>query len=297
MIQRIEPMLAVAGEPFDSDHHLYEVKWDGVRCLAAVETGRVRLWGRELADYTGRYPELDALGKLPSGTVVDGELVVLRDGRADLDAVLRRHHRTGQFKTMLASRQSPVVYVVFDLPLHGGRSLMGQPLCQRREILADTLRRLDSSRVILSDGIVESGKALFEQVVRQGHEGVMAKHLASRYRPGRRSSSWLKIKPTHMLPCVIIGYIPSQSGFRSLLVATQREGVLRYVGELSVGLTQQDWADLARRLPGQVRQQPIVPCRKQAVWLEPELYCRVRTLGWTRGGRLRGASFAGLIAH
>jgi bifunctional non-homologous end joining protein LigD len=297
MIQRIEPMLAVAGEPFDSDRHLYEVKWDGVRCLAAVQSGRVRLWGRELADYTGRYPELDALGMLPSGTVVDGELVVLRDGRADLDAVLQRHHRTGRLKTMLASRQSPVVYVVYDLPFHGGRSLMGQPLCQRREILADTLRRLDSSRVSLSDGIVESGKALFEQVVRQGHEGVMAKHLASRYRPGRRSSSWVKIKPTQMLPCVIIGYIPSKSGFRSLLVATQREGVLRYVGELSVGLTRQDWADLARRLPEQVRQQPIVPCRKQAVWLEPELYCRVRALGWTRGGRLRGASFAGLIAR
>ena len=62
-------------------------------------------------------------------------------------------------------------------------------------------------------------------------------------------------------------------------------------------LTRQDWADLARRLPARTRQQPIVPCRKQAVWLEPELYCRVRTLGWTRAGRLRGASFAGLIAR
>jgi len=111
MTQRIKPMLAVAGEPFDSEDHLYEVKWDGVRCLAAVDAGRVRLWGRELADYTGRYPELDALGKLASGTLVDGELVVLRDGRADLDAILRRHRLTGRLKTTLASRQSPAVYV------------------------------------------------------------------------------------------------------------------------------------------------------------------------------------------
>ena len=78
-------------------------------------------------------------------------------------------------------------------------------------------------------------------------------------------------------------------------MAAQREGVLRYVGELSAGMTRQDWADLARRLPGRFRQKPVVPCRKQAVWLEPELYCRVRTLGWTENGRLRGASFAGLI--
>ncbi|NLX95697.1 MAG: hypothetical protein GXY83_05935 [Rhodopirellula sp.] len=295
MIQRIEPMLAVAGEPFDSDDRLYEVKWDGVRCLAAVEQGEFRLWGRELADYTTRYPELDTLRELPAGTVVDGELVVLRDGRADLDAVLRRHQLTGQFKIKLASRQSPVLYVVFDILFHGGRSLMAQPLRERRQILADTLRLLDHSRTVLSDGIQGAGKVLFEHVVRQGHEGVMAKHLSSRYLPGRRSSSWLKIKPREILPCVIIGYIPSRSGFRSLLVATQRGSVLRYVGEVSVGLTRQEWGDLVRRLPGRIRQEPIVPCRKKAVWLEPELYCRVRSLGWTRNGRLRGASLAGLI--
>ena len=73
--------------------------------------------------------------------------------------------------------------------------------------------------MVLSDGIVGAGTAWFEQVVRQGHEGVMAKHLAGRYLPGKRSSSWRKIKPTKVLPCVIIGYIRSDRGFRSLLVA------------------------------------------------------------------------------
>jgi hypothetical protein len=91
MIPPIEPMLAAAGKPFDSEDHLYEVKWDGVRCLAAVDHGGLRLWGRGLADYTDRYPEMDAVRKLPRGTLVDGELVVLREGRADLDAILRRH--------------------------------------------------------------------------------------------------------------------------------------------------------------------------------------------------------------
>ncbi len=295
MIPRIEPMLAVASEPFDSDDHLYEVKWDGVRCLAAVEASGVRLWGRELADYTARYPEMDALGKLPAATVLDGELVVLRDGRADLDAILRRHQMTGRFQTKLASRQDPTVYVAFDLLFHRGRSLIAEPLARRREILADMLGRVASCRAVLSDGIVGAGKSWFEQVVGQGHEGVMAKHLAGRYLPGKRSSSWQKIKPREILPCVIIGYIRSKSGFRSLLVATQREGALRYVGELSVGWTRKEWAELAHRLPALVRTRPIVPCGKRAVWLEPERYCRVRSLGWTRHVRLRGASFAGLI--
>ncbi|NLY01998.1 MAG: hypothetical protein GXY83_38435 [Rhodopirellula sp.] len=209
--------------------------------------------------------------------------------------MLCRHQLTGQFKTKLASRQNPVLYVVFNLLFHGSRSLLALPLCQRRQILADTLHPLDSSRVILSEGIVGAGTVLFEQVVRQGHEGVMAKHLSSCYLPGRRSSSWLKIKPTEILPCVIIGYIPSRNGFRSLLVATQREGSLRYVGEVGVGLTRREWAELARRLPGKTRPEPIVPCPKKAVWLEPRMYCRVRSLGWTHSGRLRGASLAGLI--
>jgi ATP-dependent DNA ligase len=195
MIDSIAPMLAVAGKPFDSDNHLFEVKWDGIRCLAAVEPGRVRLWGRRLADYTGRYPELDVLQVLPCDTLVDGELVVLHDGKADLTAVLSRHQSTGRFQTMLGHRRNPIVYVAFDVLVHGGRPVMGRPLRERRALLADLLGPLDPSRVALSDGVLGSGKAFFEQVVRRGHEGVMAKHLGSRYLPGRRSSSWIKIKP------------------------------------------------------------------------------------------------------
>ena len=66
------PMLATPAVPFDSDAYLFEVKWDGVRALAAIEAGRWRLWGRTGTDYTARYPELAVLGRLPAGTVVDG---------------------------------------------------------------------------------------------------------------------------------------------------------------------------------------------------------------------------------
>jgi len=71
--------------------------------------------------------------------------------------------------------------------------------------------------------------------------------------------------------------------------------VLDYVGEVSCGLSREEGARLARLLPARVCSQPIVPCRKKAVWLKPELYCQVRSLGWTQSGRLRGASLAGLI--
>ena len=94
MMDPLLPMLAMSASPFDSRDYIFEVKWDGVRALAAVEKGRWRLWGRELANYDGRYPELDVLRRLPAGTIVDGELVAFQDNRADLQAILRRHQQT-----------------------------------------------------------------------------------------------------------------------------------------------------------------------------------------------------------
>ena len=99
MLPRVLPMLAVAAEPFDSPEYSFEIKWDGVRALAAVEESDWRLWGRELADYTARYPELDVLRRLPAGTLVDGELVAFDvAGRADLRMLLRRHGLTDPWR-------------------------------------------------------------------------------------------------------------------------------------------------------------------------------------------------------
>src|SRR5262245_15340227 len=89
----IKPMLAVAAPgPFDSDDHLFEVKWDGVRCLAFIERDRVRLQSRHLLDMTAQFPELAVLRELPGGTVLDGELVCLTHGKPDLSKVQQRVH-------------------------------------------------------------------------------------------------------------------------------------------------------------------------------------------------------------
>src|ERR1700716_4002588 len=108
MIDPILPMLATSAQPFDSAEYVFEVKWDGVRVVAAVEEGQWGVWGQELADYSGRYPELEVLRCLPSGTVVDGELMVLQDGRPDLNAILRRHQLINPTRIRHASSHSPV---------------------------------------------------------------------------------------------------------------------------------------------------------------------------------------------
>ena len=123
----------------------------------------------------------------------------------------------------------------------------------------------------------------------------MAKHLASRYTPGRRSSASRKIKPDRSLPCVIVGFVPGQQGFRRLLVATSQDGVLRYVASLQSGFTSRSRAHLQALLNSRRRPQPVVPCPYPAVGVEPDVYCLVRFLDWTRHGHLRGASFQRLL--
>ena len=123
----------------------------------------------------------------------------------------------------------------------------------------------------------------------------MAKHLASPYRPGRRCTSWKKLKPWKYVPAVIIGYVPGPQGVRRLLVAAQQQGQLRFVAELESGLSAAWRQQLAGLLARRGCSEPALPCRRRALWVRPELYCQVRFVGWTRDGRLRHASFTGLL--
>jgi ATP-dependent DNA ligase len=190
MLPQLLPMLAVSAEPFDSPEYCFECKWDGIRALATVEAAGWRLWGRERADYTARYLELDVLGGLPAETLLDGELVACdANGRPDLLRLLRRHSLTNPWRIRQTRHWCSVRYVVFDLLYHAGRCLIREPLVRRREVLAEVCQRLDVAEVRFSEGVVGAGKALYAAVVAQGHEGVMAKHLASPYRPGRRSAA------------------------------------------------------------------------------------------------------------
>src|SRR5262245_46393581 len=118
----IRPMLAVAAlGPFDSEDHLFEIKWDGVRCLAFIERGKARLQSRHLLDMTAQFPELAVLRELPSGTVLDGELVCLEGGRPSLSKVQQRVHLRDRHRIRFMSERSPVVYIVFDLLYLRGR--------------------------------------------------------------------------------------------------------------------------------------------------------------------------------
>src|SRR5690606_32812469 len=120
------PMLARIGAPFDSDRHLFEVKWDGIRSLAFCEGGAYRLSSRTRHDQTARYPELGFLARVAPGTLLDGELVVLVDGIPSFRAVMSRERSAGGAALARLAARSPVLYVVFDVLYHAGTSVMAR---------------------------------------------------------------------------------------------------------------------------------------------------------------------------
>jgi ATP-dependent DNA ligase len=191
----IEPMLATRGQPFDSQHYLFEIKWDGIRMLAFIEEGSYRLMNRHGVNTTERYPEFAFLAGLAPGTILDGEMVVLRQSGPDFALIQSRDKTRSPLKIRTLSRTQPATYIVFDLLYENLVPLLDLPWRQRRQRLENLLQQERDPHLVLSQAMLGQGRALFAETCRQGLEGIMAKHVSSRYQPGRRSRDWLKIKP------------------------------------------------------------------------------------------------------
>jgi bifunctional non-homologous end joining protein LigD len=300
----LRPMLAKPGElPRDDDAYGYEVKWDGVRALVAVEGGRARAHSRNGRDITAAYPELRELGRALGATEVllDGELVAFDDtGRPSFERLQRRMHASESAARRLAGA-IPVTYVVFDLLYADGRVKLELPYTERRRQLEAL--KLEGPRWRTPAYHAGDGRAMLEASRAQGLEGVVAKRLDSRYEPGRRSGAWIKIKHRRHAELVVGGWMPGEGGRRgrigSLLVGFHDEdGALRYAGRVGSGLRETDLDDLAARLePLRRRSSPFEGRQpgRQARFAEPNLVVRVEFAEWTRSRTLRAPVFAGLV--
>jgi bifunctional non-homologous end joining protein LigD len=304
------PMLATAGElPAPEDDALwgYEFKWDGVRAVASVREGVLGLTSRKGTDITGRYPEV---GRLPDAfaghdAIVDGEIVAMdTDGRPDFGALQNRMHRTGpEVGRMAAAR--PVTYLVFDLLSWDGEDLLDLPYAERRERL-DALG-LAGHRWVATPwfrgngtGVGDGVRAASEE---NGLEGVLAKRLASPYRPGLRSPDWRKIKNVRTQSVVVGGWRPGQGrragGVGSLLFGVpDEEGRLIYSGHVGTGFTDEFLRELTRMLTPRSTSpfHGTLPreVTRDAHWVEPDLVGEVAYAVWTADRRLRHPSWRGV---
>ena len=291
----VPPMLCKQGQAFDSDEHLFEIKWDGTRILA-IRGDELVLINRRRNLKTSNYPELDVLEGLPQGTILDGEVVVLRDGKPDFEAMLQRDQARAPSRSVMHAKAMPATYVVFDLLYEGFASRMDEPLVARRERAAELVAALGSPRVVFSEGIVGPGKAYFERCADEGLEGVIAKRLDSPYQPGKRTDAWQKIKRSQRCHCLILGYLPQEDGqLRSLILASDLGGELAYVGKVGSGIGERRRQQLLEALRTRVSDAPIVACDEPGIWVEPGLFCTVTYLELTSGGHLRAPVFDELV--
>lgn len=291
----IAPMLAQLGQPFDSDQHYFDIKWDGYRGICLVEAGAHRLLSRRRWNMTSVFPELDHLAQLPAGTVLDGEVIALRDGKPSFQELQRRGQARSPLRIQELVAEVPTQFVVFDLLYERFEPLLERPLVERQERLAELVRQA-SSPLHLSPGVVGSGLAFFEEARKQGLEGIIAKRLQSSYLPGKRTSAWIKIKAYQTYYCVIIGYLPEGADdFKSLLVATNEGDELVYAGRVGTGFSAATRERLNRELRAHPRAAPLVSCPEKGRWVAAGLYCTVRCMEKTDRRQLRAPAFQELI--
>jgi bifunctional non-homologous end joining protein LigD len=304
MPQFVEPMLArLSTMPADQSQWAFEVKWDGVRAIARCQPGRLQLLTRNRNEVSAAYPELrDLTGALGSReAMLDGEIVAFdRSGRPSFQALQNRMHLRGESAVRAQVRSNPVTYMVFDLLWLDGHSLMALPHEQRRKHLR-TLK-LDAERWRTPAHHAGEGDALLAATREQGLEGVIAKRIGSPYLPGRRESSWLKIKNVQRQEVVIGGWTDGAGAragsFGALeLGVYDEQGKLRHAGKVGTGFDERELERLTRMLaPLSASSSPFSgrqPARGTH-FVRPELVCEVEFSLWTKDGRLRQASYRGL---
>jgi bifunctional non-homologous end joining protein LigD len=299
----IRPMLATLGPLATGGGWAYELKWDGVRAIAYLDGGRVRLLSRNDRDISASYPELATLAEpVPRRRLIlDGEIVALDDrGVPSFSLLQRRMHVRAPTATLLA--RVPVRLYLFDV-LFDRTMTTDRPYTHRRELL-DTLP--------IGDGIVQvppywtgrDGRELPAAAARLGLEGVIAKRLTSAYEPGRRSRSWIKTPINLTQEVLIAGWRPGEGrragSIGSLVLGAYDEADrLVYIGQVGTGFTADMLRDLQERLRPLVR--PDAPFAgpvprdhaRGATWVEPTLVGEVAYRTLTPDGRLRHPSWRG----
>jgi len=294
-------MLAGSSAPFDSDEHLFEIKWDGIRILAFFGPGVYRLQGRKLTDATGRYPEVvRALERLPGDGILDGEMVVLdEEGRPDFQRVLTRELTSSRDAALLKARQHPVVYIAFDLLYRDGVPLFDRPLVERRRLLSKLLHE-PPSPIVESTYVKGRGRALFQEAENRGLEGIVAKRLESRYLCGERSNDWLKIKVRHRTDAIVVGTVRERRTHRvkSLVLGAYEDHRLVWLGNVGSGLDERTVSQLKTELDPLKADAPpgfIADASGEIQWLRPALVVRVEYAELTDDRRLRHPVFIGFV--
>jgi len=321
----LQPMLAsLADAPLNDPHLAYEPKYDGIRAIAEIEPhGVVRLWSRLGNEKTRQFPEIAAaLGqwarKRAEPLVLDGEIVALDpkgeptgfqqlQGRIHLlDVAGAQGARSRSSRPSRPSRPSSpsrpsVAFIAFDVLRDGRTDMRDRPWRERRTALERVLAKTGSSLLRISDVVRGDARALYEDALERGWEGLIAKHQDSLYKSGKRTPDWRKLKIVHEQEFVIGGWTePRQTRtyFGALLLGVYDRDQLVYVGHTGTGFNERELARVMKLLkPLETKTCPFANLPKsneRPHWVRPALVAQIKFTEWTADAKLRHPVYLGL---
>jgi len=291
-MKQYKPMLARSAEaPFSSGDWIFEVKWDGIRGISYVKD-ELSIRSRNQKELTGNFPELSELKNLARDMVLDGEIIVMKDGKADFQTLIKRSQNTNARDIEHMARKFPATYIVFDILEKDGKELLDSPLMERKRILENSVR--EGKFVVLSLFVEETGVDYFRAAMEKGVEGIMAKKMQSFYEPGKRSNNWLKIKQVKTCDCVIFGYTKGEGNrdetFGSLILGLYDEQRPVFIGKVGTGFNKEIMEKLKRSLDEfKVDGETLkgVDMDREITWLRAGVVCEVGYQSITEDGKLR----------
>ena len=298
--------LAVA--PLADPQLVYEPKYDGIRAIVEIAPkGGVRLWSRLGNEKTRQFPEITAAletwaRKRTQPLVLDGEIVAL-DAHGDpagFQQLQGRIHLSDGDVPSSPSRPATAL-VVFDLLTDGKTDYRDRPLTERRAALEQVFGKTGSPVLRISDQVRGDGRAMYKEALDRGWEGLIAKHAASLYKPGKRSPAWRKLKLVHEQEFVVGGWTEprhTRAAFGALLIGVYEGGDLIYTGHTGTGFNQQELARVMKLLtPLETKASPfkVTPTtNERAHWVKPALVAQIKFTEWTNDGKLRHPVYLGL---
>lgn len=275
-------LIGAEREAFDSDEYLYEIKMDGVRCVAYIEDSQVDLRNKRNLALLHSVPELHSIHTAVKGRVIlDGELVVLKEGKPSFELVQSRVLTTQPAKVSIASKLNPASYVPMDILYQNGQELVTLPLTERKAILREVVT--DNNQIAISRVFEHSGVALFRFASEQNLEGIVAKLKTSRYYLGKETKQWIKSKKYIDEDFVACGYIAKDTMI-SLILGQYDGERLQHKGHVTLGVTRAK----VDPFPTSVRCPfgSFPPENDRAVWFSPPFpVCTVLYMPSDRDGR------------
>lgn len=305
--EHLRPMLASVGAEIpEGEGWVFEPKYDGIRVLGVAFGDAAALFSRNGLEKTRQFPEVaEALSRIAKrqkrGLMVDGEIVALEDGVPTRFQNLQgRMHVTDATAIAHHRRESPAAMIIFDLLMDGEVPMVAEAWTVRRKRLESLFRKAPEPLRLSEVG--QNGAEMLAEAHRLGWEGIMAKRVDARYRPGVRTRDWLKLKIEQRQEFVIGGYTEprnSRSHFGAILLGYHdREGKLIYAGHTGGGFSGKLLDEMYAKLkPIEIGKSPFATTPKtneRAHWVRPSLVAEVKFNEWTAGGILRQPIFVGL---